>query len=461
MLRKLRIALALIFIVGITLLFAGIGQGCLGWMARIQFLPACLALNAGAIIGISLLTLLVGRIYCSVICPLGIFQDAVLFLRKKTGGKKHGRKFTYSPERKLLRYVALGIFILLVIFGVNSVYALVAPYSAYGRMVASVLHPSWSIVTVTAIVTFLGIGFLAALYGRIWCNTICPVGTVLSLFSRFSLFRPVIDEDKCIRCHHCEKHCKASCIDSSFELGIDYSRCVDCFDCMDGCPEKAISFRFAYGKKSAPAQQDKDDNNGRRAFLTAGALLVGAAAAKASDGGLAPVIDKEKPERTERIVPPGAESVDAFYNHCTACQLCVSACPNKVLRPSGDLEHLMQPEMNYDKGFCRPECTACSDVCPTGAIKKLLEGQKLNTRIGVASVNPELCLVNRDGVSCGNCARHCPFGAITMVAKEGSELKVPAVSETRCIGCGACEFLCPSRPISAITVNGLSTHTQK
>lgn len=475
MLRKTRIILALLFFVGITLLFIGIGQQWWGWMAKLQFLPSCLAANTVAILGITLLTIIFGRIYCSVICPLGVFQDIVLWLRVH-GVKhlvkyqaRHGRKpwsklqkhFSFSPENKFLRYIFLGATVAALVGNFQLFIALICPYSAYGRIINSIVHPSWGIVTIVAAATFLLIGILALLYGRIWCNTVCPVGTILSIFSRYSLFRPVIDSGKCTACHRCERSCKSSCIDTAGEPHIDYSRCVDCFDCIGRCPEKAVSYKFAYGKGSKSAESLKTHDGGRRAFIGTVAFLGASAVAKAGDGNLAPVIEKQNPERKERLVPPGAGSVQNFYDHCTACQLCVSACPNGVLRPSTDLQHLMQPEMGYEKGYCRPECTACSDVCPTGAINKLLEGHKLMVSIGTAQINHDLCVVNRDDVDCGNCARHCPVGAIRMVETPGAKHRIPSVCEHKCIGCGACENLCPSRPVSAITVNGRSTHIDR
>ncbi|MBQ2502347.1 MAG: 4Fe-4S dicluster domain-containing protein, partial [Bacteroidales bacterium] len=150
-----------------------------------------------------------------------------------------------------------------------------------------------------------------------------------------------------------------------------------------------------------------------------------------------------------------------FYRHCTACQLCVANCPNHVLRPSMDLAHFMQPEMSFENGYCRPECTKCSQVCPAGAIKPITPQEKTQFHIGVATVDRSLCVVERDGVTCGNCARHCPVGAIMMVRKDPQDRRspqIPSVDETKCIGCGACENLCPSRPFSAIHVNGLQVH---
>ena len=500
MLRKTRITLACVFFIGITLLFIGTGREWWGWMAKLQFLPSCLALNAAVIIGVLLLTFVLGRIYCSVICPMGVFQDLIIWLRRRAGlclnkigvkkaqkyaqarkeGKEAGDKpvlkpyvkhFEYHKEHKIARYAVLAVFILALVIGLQFLVALVAPYSAYGRIVRSIAGlaegssmalPLLLVAGITLVVIFICAWF----WGREWCNTICPVGTVLSLVGRFSLFRISIDADKCKACGRCGRGCKASCIDMDNHK-VDYSRCVDCFDCIDRCKEGAVKFKFAYcNKKAAPAEEKTDE--GRRNFIITAATLAGAATIGSSviaeaqekhlDGGLADVISKQAPERSERLVPFGSRSVKDFYDRCTACQLCVSNCPNDVLRPSTDLEHFLQPQMGYEKGYCRPECNICSQVCPAGAILPVEKGAKLTMHIGLAKVNTDLCLAFNGEETCGNCSRHCPVGAIRMVSTDGSKFKVPTVSEDLCIGCGACENLCPVRPISAITVNGLSEH---
>ncbi|MBO7114693.1 MAG: 4Fe-4S dicluster domain-containing protein [Bacteroidaceae bacterium] len=467
MLKKIRIVLAALFLIGITLLFVGVGHSCWGWMAKLQFLPSLLALNFAVIIGIVLFTLLFGRIYCSVICPMGVFQDLVIWIRRKSEKlfkKKKSHKFKFVSEHKWVRYGVLVLSIVSIFVSGQMLIALIAPYSAYGRMVQSIVATASGSVTlpllITGLLTLVIICAFAWMWGREYCNTICPVGTLLSLGSRFSMFRVQIDESKCINCGKCGRGCKAGCIDTKNHK-IDYSRCVDCFDCIDTCQEGAIQFKTVCKSRSCAVKADESVDEGRRAFLVTGAVLAATAAAHAQDhmhGGFAEVIDKKSPERSERLVPFGAGSVKNFYDHCTACQLCVSACKNGVLRPSSDLEHFMQPVMSYEKGYCRPECTACSQVCPAGAIKPVTVEQKQTIRIGVAKVNLELCLPAQGKDSCGNCGYHCPSGAIRMVRQPGSRMQIPTVSEDRCIGCGACENLCPSRPISAITVNGLSIH---
>ena len=509
MLRKIRIALAIVFWLGITLLFldfTGALHGWLGWMAKIQFLPAVLALNVAVIVGLVLLTLVFGRVYCSVICPLGVFQDGVAHLSVALKRKKKNRRpYSYSPELKWLRYGVWVVFVIALIVGVQALVALLAPYSAWGRIVQNLFQPVYlwinnlfaaiaeradsyafyskevwlrSLPTfIIAVVTLVAVVILAWKNGRTYCNTICPVGTTLSFFSRFAMFRPMIDTNVCKKCKSCEHRCKASCIDVENQK-IDYSRCVVCFNCIDSCKLGGLKYKFAWGKGSksvaddsaslrdpiranAPSSATDSEPSGRRAFIAGTALAVGAATLRAQekkvDGGFAAILDKEVPERDIPVTPPGSKSVKDFYRRCTACQLCVAECPNNVLRPSTDLQHLMQPEMSYERGYCRPECTRCSEVCPTGAIRKITKEEKTQYHVGTARVNPALCVVE-EGIECGNCARHCPAGAIKLVKDEQTGYRRPVVDESRCIGCGACENLCPARPVSAITVNGRHNH---
>lgn len=490
MLRKIRIALASLCFVLITLLFldfTGTLHTWFGWLAKIQFLPAVLALNLGVVVFLILLTLLFGRVYCSVICPLGVMQDIFAWFGRKS--KKN--RYTYSPAKSVLRYTVLGIFVVALIAGVGSVVALLAPYSSYGRIAQNLLAPFWawgnnlfayiaeradsyafyekevwlkSLPTfIIALVTVVCLAILAWRNGRTYCNTICPVGTVLGFFSRFSWMKPVIDTDKCVNCGLCGRNCKAACIDTKNHT-IDYSRCVSCMDCLEKCHTHAI--RYGRVKKADPVtSESKTVDTSRRTFLTGVGVLAATAAVRAQektvDGGLAAITDKKIPDRATPIVPPGAQSLRHMAQHCTGCQLCVSVCPNDVLRPSTKLTTLMQPEASYERGYCRPECVRCSEVCPAGAILKITPADKSAIQIGHAVWVKDNCVPLTDGVECGNCARHCPTGAITMVASDPEDLyspKIPAVNTELCIGCGACENLCPARPFSAIYVEGHTHH---
>ena len=497
MLRKIRRTLAALFAGLLTLMlldFTGTLHVWLGWMAKVQFLPAVLALNIGVVVGLVLLTLLFGRVYCSVICPLGVFQD----LTSWVAGKHRKNRFRYSKALSKLRYIVLLLFIASLLSGTGFLLVkLLAPYSAYGRMVSSLLQPiyiginnglawvaervgSYAFYSVDvwmkslpllliAIVTFVVLVVLAWRGGRTYCNTICPVGTLLGLVSRFSWMKPVIDTEKCNGCGLCERNCKASCINSKGH-DIDYSRCVACMNCIDKCKRGAIKYVPTWsfkGKKTSDETNACSADTSRRAFvLTATAMAAGAALKaeeKTVDGGLAEILDKKVPKRQNAILPPGALTAKHFADHCTACQLCVSACPNGVLRPSASLERFMQPELSYERGYCRPECTRCSQVCPAGAIKPITREAKASTQVGHAVWLRDNCVVLTDGVSCGNCERHCPTGAIQMVPLDqnkghgkgrGHSHSIPVIDTERCIGCGACENLCPARPYSAIYVEG-------
>ena len=505
MLRKIRILLATVMFMGITLLFldfTGTMSHWVSWMPKLQFLEAVLALNVVVIMALVVLTFVFGRIYCSVICPLGIMQDIFGWLGKKQ--KKN--RYTYSKELKWLRYPVLVLFIIALVAGIGTLFQLLAPYSAYGRIVTYLLQPVWVagnnvlasiaehydsyafyhvskdvpnyyVITIIAVWTWAILAALAWKYGRTYCNTICPIGTILSFLSRFSFLKINFDVDKCKNCSLCTKNCKAACIDFKTH-SVDYSRCVVCGDCIESCKFGALSYsrdsRLSRSsrdsrpsRESSSPSETSPKSEGRRAFLLSSALLTTAALAqqkdKLMDGGLAEIEEKVAPKRQTPVTPPGAMSQRNFEQHCTGCQLCVSECPNEVLRPSSDLMHLMLPTMSYELGYCRPECHRCSEVCPAGAIKPIALEVKASTQIGHAVWIKKNCVPLTDGVECGNCARHCPTGAIEMVPSDPDDEEspyVPAVNEARCIGCGACEYLCPARPFSAIYVEGHEVHKE-
>ena len=491
MLRKIRITLGSVMFIGLSLLFldfTGTLHQWLSWMAKVQALEAVLALNVAVIVGLAVLTFVFGRIYCSIICPLGVMQDIFGWFGKKA--KKN--RYTYSKEWKWLRYGLLLIFIAGCLAGVGAIIELLAPYSAFGRICTMLLQPLWMLgnnalasiaehyesyafygvdvwmkslpVFFIALITLIIIAILAWRNGRTYCNTICPIGTVLSFISRFSLLKIHFDEDKCKNCSLCTKNCKAACIDFKNHK-VDYSRCVVCGDCIKSCKFGALSyFRKSTGTSKTSTTSDTSVDASKRSFLLATALVSTAALAqekKHVDGGLADIIEKKAPERKTPVVPPGAGSLKHMTQHCTGCQLCVSKCPNDVLRPSTNFMNLMQPVMSFEKGYCRPECTRCSEVCPAGAIKLIDKEEKSGIQIGHAVVYPDFCLSALGENECGNCARHCPVGAIEMVPSDPEDdlsPSVPAVNENACIGCGACEHLCPVRPLSAIHVEGHEVH---
>lgn len=488
MLRKIRIVLATVMLIGITWLFVdftGTAHQWFSWMPKLQLLEAILALNVVTLVILIVMTLVFGRIYCSIICPLGILQDIIGWVGKKV--KKN--RYTFSKAVSWLRYTMLGVMVVALVAGIGSIVQLLAPYSAFGRIATTLLQPLYkmgnnvlatisehydsygfyhtetgvpniTIVLAIACVTLVVLAVLAYRNGRTYCNTICPVGTVLSFLSRFSWMKIQFDADKCKNCSLCTKNCKAACIDFKSHQ-VDYSRCVVCGDCIESCKFGALGY-----SSSTRDTSNTSVDPSKRSFLLASAMMTTAALAqeaKMTDGGLAEIEEKVAPERQTPITPSGSLSAANMSKKCTGCQLCVSECPNQVLRPGTNWMSIMQPTMSYELGYCRPECTRCSEVCPAGAIKPIQKEEKSSIQIGHAVWVKKNCIPLTDGVSCGNCARHCPVGAIEMVPSDPDDeesLKIPVVNESRCIGCGACENLCPARPFSAIYVEGHEVHKE-
>ncbi|MBQ8676173.1 MAG: 4Fe-4S binding protein, partial [Bacteroidaceae bacterium] len=230
MLRKIRISLAAVMLIGITWLFVdftGLAHTWLGWMAKIQFLPAALALNLLVVVALLVITLVLGRAYCSIICPLGVMQDIFGWL----GKRRKKNRYNYSPAKTWLRWGVLVVFVVLMLLGLGGIASIIAPYSAYGRIAQSLLQPLWEWgnnlcaffaeradsytfysadvwlrslpVLIIAVVSLVVLAILAWRGGRTYCNTICPVGTVLGFVSRFALLKIHVDTDKCNKCGLC------------------------------------------------------------------------------------------------------------------------------------------------------------------------------------------------------------------------------------------------------------------
>jgi ferredoxin len=502
MLRAIRIFFALVCFVSVLLLFmdfTGTVIPYCGWIAKFQVVPALLSLNVIAIVVLALITFVFGRIYCSVLCPMGVFQDIISRLHIATMSKKRRKigKFAFHVQKAKTRRIIFACFVVLIVLGLVNILtvtiaSIIEPYSAFGRIVTALFSPiydalnnalagwaeahdsyafypvshpvSWLVYTV-ATLTFIAVGFLAWITGRDYCNTVCPVGTLLGFVSKHSVFHPVIDLSKCNGCRSCERHCKASCIDAK-NHEIDLSRCVACMDCLKECRQHAIS--YSRSPKSVKVVETKTTDMSRRNFMAIVGMASGAiavnAADKFTDGGLTALKAKTTPIRKTRITPPGSQGQAHLNQHCVGCQLCVQACTNGIIKTSTNLESLMQPYIDYTDGYCTPECTRCSDVCPAGAFHPLDEALKSSTKIGTAVVNYNTCIMATESVSCGNCARHCPAGAITIESPD-DVITMPIVNENACIGCGACEFHCPVGSVqsmeadsSAIHVEGLLKH---
>lgn len=479
-LRLTRIVLAALAFATVTGLFTAAGMWFprfARFIARVQLLPAALSFAMGIFVAWLIVTLLFGRVYCSTVCPLGVFQDIV-----SRTARPRRREFHYKAPRNRLRYAFLTLMVCGLVGGVAFVPMLLDPYSAYGRIASNLLRPVWlwlsglagsapvmiSVASLAglaiAVATVLIVGFLAARGGRTWCNTVCPVGSTLGLVSRFSVFHIDIDPDKCIQCRKCEHACKASCIDVPAHT-VDTSRCVVCFDCLPDCPNDAIRYTPSSHRLQLPMLRRAESRRStaptacagseprrldRRRFMATGIVAALAPLAMRADRAARSVARSagaREPVATPSVCPPGVVSREEFLNRCTGCSLCVSHCPTGVLRPSKGqygLSHLLAPVMRYDTAACSFDCTRCNNLCPTGALIPLSLREKQHTAIGLASVIPANCL------HCGECASACPRKAITL-----DSTHAPVVNAALCIGCGACQAICPAYPFKAIYVNGL------
>ena len=428
---------ALVFLVLIAA-FLGWEQPAAVALTSWQLLPALLAgsfLAAGAIL---LSALLFGRVSCSILCPLGIFQDFVNFWSARRKGKR--LRFHFLKEQRRLRYGVLGVVAVAFFVGVTFFPLLLDPYIIFGRMVTHFLRPAFQtglgklavlgethgygtltrpdiiwqgtagLVVAAGMLVILTI--LAWRWGRLYCQTICPVGTLLGTLSRFSVFRYRLDATKCVSCKLCERGCRSSCIDVAHQT-IDASRCVVCGDCAAQCPKGAISFvpanPFAGRAENMPENSVPLDETAepkspiltrREVILTSAVALAGLAGA-----GSRQYVAGASPFRGGKpvVLPPGAQNRDRFTDICTACHLCIDQCPQQALTPSFleyGLVGMLQPHLDFANGYCDVNCHRCADVCPTGALLSYPPEQKLRLTIGVAIFHEDRCLRATEGVTC-------------------------------------------------------------
>lgn len=451
----------------------------LDWAPRMQLVPLAVAGGTSALLFWVALTLLFGRLYCSWFCPFGVLQDLFAHLPRATRKQRVAHRYRYSRPSNRLRYIWLAIVAGSAVAGAGVLLTLFDPYSAFGRIGSQLLGPAWwalcgqkvAVASVaafaTALVTLVAIGGVAAWRGRLFCNTLCPAGSSLSILSRYSLLHFDIDTDLCVNCRACERACKAECIDLADHV-VDSSRCVMCFNCVDACQEGAIKYTASRKKLSIPMMQRVEQPAAtsaavkidRRKFMATGLLL---ATAPALDS-VARKIDTAEGRKTTAakrpVVPPGRRSLKEFLDRCTGCGLCVAHCPKRVLRPSaGQLGWLsaLHPVMNYDSSYCDYDCTMCTELCPTEALQPLTPDEKHIFIIGHAQTSWDRC------VGCGVCSLSCPRKAIAMdyrpeetpIPDGAMSDMVPKVDTSLCIGCGKCQYVCPATPAKAIVVDGI------
>lgn len=470
-----------------------------GWehlVERLQFIPALLGtwrgvFGAAVVVGILVaLTLLFGRVYCSFVCPLGILQDIVIRLRRRfdrlRGKKRNGTALRFAQPLPWLRYTILGILLVSVFLSGTALVAWLDPYSICARFMAGVINPlaanaqnfverevetqpawgryGWLLPAVVgAILLPLA---LAWWRGRVYCNTICPVGAFLALLSRAPLFRLRMDPSSCVRCANCVRACKAQCIDLK-NYRVDTTRCVNCYDCVSAC-EHGLSPKFTFSRrreelpktKNAKEPAETTTSSSRRAFL---GLLACSASALATSGCREEEGNPGNPgelgeNQDSAISPPGSKSVPRFLDTCTACGLCITACPTRVLQPASwqyGLRGVMKPQLDFTVGFCNFDCNICGRVCPEGAIMPLDLAEKQRTQIALAEFHRERCIVQQHYTECGACTEHCPTKAL-----DTREEQFPSCNPELCIACNACVETCPQKAISLVGDESQGMHAQ-
>ncbi len=465
------------------------------WLLYIQFIPSFLkytiagVATATGFLVIIIITILTGRTYCSFLCPLGSLQDVI----SRVGGwfKRRYRKYGYKKPYTITRYFILALTVGIMLMGGTYVLSILDPYSTFGRFMTFFIKPValflnnlianilsnfdiyavykvdvkfYELAVYTVPVVFLLlVGVLSFRYGRLYCNSICPVGTFLGLLSKISFLRMKFDEKgSCTRCGRCAVSCKSSCIDF-LNKHIDTSRCVNCFNCLDSCSEGGLKYAPFFNLRTAKVKEEVKTDSSRRQFVAGAAVLM--AGLPSLLRGQDQVVRSArastvKEDRLYPVTPPGSVGIENFTSRCTACSLCITICPTKVLQPSiteYGITGMMQPRMDFKTGFCNYECTKCSEICPTGAIMPLMLEAKKQTQIGKAVFIRENCYVFTEHTACGACSEHCPTKAVHMIPFDDF-LTIPEVNDTICIGCGACEYACPASPFKAIFVDGNSIH---
>lgn len=455
-------------------------------LLHLQFMPSLVSLIshpdlwAGAgLLFIIITTLVFGRVYCAFLCPLGVLQDifirlSLIFDIKKT--------HTFQKPYPLIRYSIAVVTMITLFMGLMNIIELLDPLSLFGRTVVHLIDPaalavhntavsilesfdiyilsvkkphfvSLPIYTIT-VCSFMAVFFFSLFHGRLYCNTICPVGGLIGLLSSRSLFRFGLDRTKCVSCGACEKVCKAGCIDVK-HMAIDSSRCIACFNCLNICGKKAVSYDAA-GKGITKQTFFPITHIPARRHWLIGSLSTGTSIAFS----LYPLAILTKAGSRENIpvLPPGSISASRFSKNCLGCHLCVNVCPTNVIIPHASrflFSGFLTPEMDFNRGFCDMDCHACGQACPASAIRAMPLHLKKEVRVGSAVLHKDLCIVHVKKKHCGACGEACPTHAISPVEKR--RILFPELNPDYCIGCGACVYACPTKP-KAIVVKALRIH---
>jgi len=458
-----------------------------GMLAPALAARAWLAGSMGLVLALAA-TLVLGRFFCGWICPFGASVD--VSDRLLLGGRPEARArlSPHAPVNAGLRRLKYGLALFIAaaaVLGVSWTFWL-APIPLITRLYALLLHPllmaladmglaasrpaldslglSGLYYTEIAVPRYAQQLFLLAFFGavfslvafspRFWCRNLCPAGGVFALLSFRPLLRRRVSQD-CIECGLCQRRCPMAAIPEDPHATL-HRECVVCQQCVDLCPVQAIRFAPAGLQAGSPAPAGTFAPS-RRFFLLFGAAGVGGSLLGLT-GLRSPLVAQGKGAvgSPDVIRPPGALPEPVFLARCVRCGECMKACPTNTLQPIGmeaGISGVFSPTVFPQRGPCEPTCTACGLVCPTGALRTLADlAEKTHAKLGTARVLPYKCLAWEHQRKCLVCDEVCPYDAIELVQKPGIPVPVPVVHESRCAGCGFCEFHCPVREQRAIVV---------
>lgn len=420
---------------------------------------------------IIVLTLFLGRIFCSWICPMGVIHHLAgsFYDRRKVKDKIHGNRYRRLYQ---LKYLILIAFIILAALGSLQV-GLLDPIAFTTRAFATYIWPVFSMTGLPVSLRpeifegafFIGLLFLAVVAAnrwirRFWCRSLCPLGALLGLLATTAPCRIQRDTEKCINCGLCASHCQGAC-----EPDGDHRvhECHVCLNCVEICPEDAVHYR-----RSRDEAPERGFSLSRRKLL--GGLFAGAAFFtffRSTTGSANKV-------KEDLIRPPGSLPEQDFLRKCIKCGQCMRVCPSNGLHPTlleAGLEGIWTPHFIMEIGYCEYNCNLCGRVCPTGAIRNFSISKKLGQeknqepiRIGTAFFDRGRCLPWAMDTECIVCEEVCPtspkaiwFEKEKIIDRNGNEkiLKRPRISPELCIGCGICEKKCPITDKAAVRVTSV------
>ena len=431
-------------------------------------------------LGTLVVSLLVGRVFCGWVCPLGTCIDAAdtVFTRKRKGSAA-------KANRPAVKFALLAIVLGSAVFGIQLGWFL-DPIPLLTRAFGLVIFPlvgmgqnmlvyegrpvlrklgvvwePWGVdhfqLSLLAAAVFLTILALGVLSRRYWCRSLCPLGALLGLVGRFGLLKRRV-ADTCIDCRKCVRDCKMGAIPEDEPTNTKLAECILCFDCLDCKAEHTTSFGLLW--LPAGAKREVDITRRRTLQTFAGGAVYGLAAST--------MLSRVEPHQ-KLIRPPGAivrkrgkpemMPENQFRDLCVRCGECMKTCVTGGLQPAvceSGWDGVFTPVLKPKVGWCERDCTACGSVCPTGALRPFNADEKPDIIIGLATIDANKCLAWRQGglyKLCLVCDEQCSYDAVKWIEDEGAGVKRPVVDADICTGCGICEAKCPVQPEAAITVS--------